>query len=42
MRGFEEKQVDAFCYISMEDRIPKNHPIRPMREMVNEILKDRY
>ena len=40
MRGFEEKQVDAFCYVSMEDRIPKNHPIRPMREMVNEILKD--
>jgi transposase len=38
MRGNEEKQIDAFSYVSMEDRIPARHPIRPMRIMVNEIL----
>ncbi len=38
MRGNEEKQIDAFSYVSMEDRIPARHPIRPMRVMVNEIL----
>lgn len=40
MRGSEEKQIDAFSYISIEDRIPAKHPIRPFRQMVNEILKD--
>jgi transposase len=40
MRGSEEKQIDAFSYVSMEDRIPAKHPIRPFRLMVNEILKD--
>lgn len=39
MRGAEEKQIDAFSYVSMEDRIPLKHPIRPFRQMVNEILK---
>lgn len=38
MRGMEEKQIDAFSYVSMEDRIPAKHPIRPFRDMVNEIL----
>ena len=40
MRGTEEKQIEAFSYVSMEDRIPERHPIRPFRKMVNEILKD--
>jgi transposase len=40
MRGMEEKQMDAFCYISMEDRIPARHPIRPFKVMVNEVLRD--
>jgi transposase len=39
MRGTEEKQVDAFCYVTMEDRISATHPIRSFRQMVNEILK---
>jgi len=39
MRGIEEKQIDAFSYVSMEDRIPARHPVRPMRIMVDEILK---
>lgn len=40
MRGNEEKQIDAFSYVNMEDRIPGKHPIRPFRKMVNEILQD--
>jgi len=40
MSGSEEKQVDAFRYSSMEDRIPARRPIRPFKEMVNEILRD--
>ena len=40
MRGAEEKQIDAFSYVSIEDRIPARHPIRPFKTMVNEILRD--
>lgn len=40
MRGNEEKQIDAFSYVSMEDRIPAKHPIRPFKKMVNELLRD--
>jgi hypothetical protein len=39
MRGAEEKQIDAFSYVSMEERIPAKLPILPFRRMVNEILK---
>ncbi len=39
MRGSEEKQIDAFSYVSIEDRIPARHPIRPFKAMVNEILR---
>jgi transposase len=39
MRGMEEKQPEMFSYMNIEDRIPRKHPIRPFREMVNEILK---
>jgi len=40
MRGNEEKQIEAFSYIPLEDRIPAKHPIRPFKAMVNEILRD--
>ena len=40
MRGIEEKQFEAFSYVSMEDRIPSDHPIRALRDMVNEILRE--
>jgi transposase len=40
MRGDENKQPEIFSYTSVEERIPKNHPLRPMRLLVNQILKD--
>lgn len=40
MRGSEEKQIEAFSYIPLEDRIPAKHPIRPFKAIVNEILRD--
>jgi len=40
MRGDDVQQVDMFSYISPEQRVPKDHPLRPMRKMVDEILVD--
>jgi len=28
-----------FSYVSLEDRVPQDHPLRPIRKMVDEILK---
>ena len=38
MRGKEQTQQAMFSYISLESRIPKDHPLRPMREMVDTAL----
>ena len=38
MRGDDLHQADMFSYISPEQRVPKDHPLRPMRKMVDEIL----
>lgn len=39
MRGNDGKQNELFSYVSLEARIPKNHPLRKMREMVDEALE---
>jgi len=39
MRGNEEKQHEIFSYVNMEERIPGKHPLRPMKTMVDELLK---
>jgi hypothetical protein len=31
MRGTDEKQAGMFSYLSPEQRIPADHPLRPMR-----------
>src|SRR6202163_3538244 len=33
MRGPDEKQGEVFSYIPMEDRIPRDHPLRRIRPM---------
>ncbi len=38
MRGTENPQVNLFSYVSLEDRIPSDHPLRPIRRMVDEAL----
>ena len=38
MRGRERVQDAMFSYVSMEDRIPQNHPLRGIRKLVDEVL----
>jgi transposase len=40
MRGPDEQQEWMFSYISAEKRVPKDHPLRGIRTMVDVILKD--
>jgi len=39
MRGTDQQQTHVFSYISPEQRVRKDHPLRPIRRMVDEILK---
>jgi transposase len=38
MRGDDLQQDEMFSYRSLGERIPSDHPLRPMRKMVDEIL----
>lgn len=39
MRGNEEQQPILFSYVSLEDRVPANHPLRTIRRLVDEVLR---
>jgi transposase len=39
MRGNDGKQGELFSYLSLEARIPQDHPLRPIRVMVDEALR---
>ena len=39
MRGDDEKQDGMFSYVSPEKRVPQDHPLRPIRQLVDEVLK---
>ena len=39
MRGDDLQQDAMFSYISPERRVPADHPLRPIRRMVDEVLK---
>jgi transposase len=39
MRGEDIQQSELFSYGSLEERIPVSHPLRPIRNMVDEALK---
>jgi transposase len=38
MRGLEKRQPALFSYVSLEDRVPRDHPLRKLRVLVNGIL----
>jgi transposase len=39
VRGEDQQQSALFSYISPEERVPKDHPLRPIRAMCDEVLK---
>jgi transposase len=39
MRGDHEQQAGMYSYISPEQRVPADHPLRPIRKMTDEIFK---
>ena len=39
MRGADIQQHDLFSYGSLEERVPDDHPLRPIRRMVDEALQ---
>jgi len=40
MRGDDQQQDGVFSYVSLEQRIPKSHPLRAIRGMVDEALRE--
>jgi transposase len=40
MRGDHEQQAPIWSYISPEQRIPQDHPLRPIRALVDAVLHD--
>lgn len=40
MRGAEPQQSALFSYVSLEDRIPADHPLRVMRALVDPVLSE--
>jgi len=39
MRGTDSHQAELFSYVSLEDRIPSDHPIRRIRRIVDKALR---
>ena len=40
MRGDDERQASVWSYIPLEQRVPTEHPLRPMRAMVDAVLAE--
>jgi len=40
MRGNDEQQAAMFSYLSPEERVPRDHPLRPIRRMADEALRE--
>jgi transposase len=39
MRGDDQQPDAMFSYVSPEERVPRDHPLRPVRQLVDEILR---
>jgi transposase len=40
MRGDDQQSGSMFSYVGLEQRVPKDHPLRPLRKLVNEALRE--
>ena len=40
MRGDDQQQDGVFSYVSLEQRVPTDHPLRAIRKMVDEALRE--
>src|SRR3569832_117944 len=40
MRGEDQRQGEMFSYVSLEQRVPENHPLRQLQPMVNQALSE--
>jgi transposase len=40
MRGKDDQQLDVFSYVSPEQRVPQDHPLRLLRVMTDEALRE--
>jgi transposase len=40
MRGNDQQQDGVFSYVSLEQRVPASHPLRAIRQMVDEALSE--
>jgi transposase len=40
MRGHDAQQGHMWSYLSPEQRVPKDHPLRPIRQMVDQALQE--
>ena len=38
MRGREERSESLFSYVRLEERVPADHPLRPIRALADEVL----
>ena len=38
MRGSDQQQAPLFSYLSLEERVPPEHPLRAIRQMVDTAL----
>src|SRR5499425_2100432 len=39
MRGDDQQQFSAFSYVSPEERVPADHPLRPIRKAIDHVLE---
>jgi len=39
MRGSDERSGSLFSYVDIEDRVPRSHPLRRIRELANDALR---
>jgi len=40
MRGDDQQQDGVFSYVSLEQRVPSSHPLRKIRQLVDEALAE--